>query len=120
MKVAIPTNNKNTISAHFGHAKGFMIFEYQNNSLASKEYRMNDAAEQSHEGKAHAGKHKKIAELLNDCDIITGGGMGRGMYNGLTRAGKTVIITDVKHIDEAAESASKGELKHIDELCCNH
>jgi len=76
MKVAIPSDDRLTITQRTGQSKGFMVYEVENNSVVHAEYRVNTQKEHD-ETEEHS--HAQIIELLNDVDILLVAAIGKYM-----------------------------------------
>lgn len=128
MKIAVPSDDSINLARHFGRAVGFKIFEIENNAIKSSEYRKNTFTghskglhvEHHHGEHGHNHSHKGILDGLFDCEVVIAGGMGRRAYNDLVNAGKQVFVTQAKNAEDAIKSFLSDELKHDDEICCEH
>jgi predicted Fe-Mo cluster-binding NifX family protein len=118
MKIAVASNDGNTILSHFGRARGFVIVEVEDGKLKNKRYVPNTFTGHAmglHHGGEHHG-HENIIAALSDCEVIISHGMGKRLYDDLTRAGKQVYVTDETQVDKAIELYLNGKLKNVSEL----
>jgi predicted Fe-Mo cluster-binding NifX family protein len=76
MKVAIPSDNQETITKRTGQSKGFMVYEVNNGKIVHSEYREN-TLEQHDDEAEHS--HVQIIELLRDVDILLVAAIGKHM-----------------------------------------
>jgi len=76
MKVAIPSDNRETITKRTGQSKGFMVYEVSNGKIIHSEYRENTMNEHDEEAE-HS--HSQIIELLKDVDILLVAAIGKYM-----------------------------------------
>ena len=76
MKVAIPSDNWETITKRTGQSKGFMVYELNNGKIIHSEYRENTMEEHDEEAE-HS--HRQIIELLKDVDILLVAAIGKHM-----------------------------------------
>ncbi len=129
-KIAFPTGNGKTITPHFGRAKYFLIAEIQGKEVISRQLREND----SHKGMPHHHHehghhhdhhhehspedehrhriaHGRLAQILDDVDIIIATQMGPRAYDDFVSKGYTVILTDIRSIDDALKAYLDGKLK---------
>ncbi len=141
MKIAIPSNDGVTISAHFGRSKGFIIAEINDNQVISKNYLYNDFTHHSHahhnhndinahhhshehhnhnDSDAHHHSHDGVFEALKDCEAVISRGMGRLLYDELVSNNKTIFITNINDVDESLMEFIKGNLDNNPENCCTH
>ncbi len=131
MKIAIPSNNKQTICGHFGRTAGFMIYEIADNKIVNQEYRPNTFTghaqgkhqEHNHQqghGHGHGHSHSGILSALHDCEIVIAGGMGRRLLDDLTQNNKKVFVTKEANIKIAVEAFINQKLDHNENSCCDH
>ncbi|MCK4667857.1 hypothetical protein KAU33_13960 [Candidatus Dependentiae bacterium] len=133
MKIALVSEDKVNVSEHLGGAPYFIVVEVQDKVVTGKEDREkpghdNFAVEEEHPQtgeKGHHGigqqateRHKKIYEVIKDCDALIARRMGLGAYEDMTNFGLNVIATDVKTIDEAVSLYLDGKLVHIKDRIC--
>lgn len=126
-KIAIVTDDGQTISAHFGRAAYYMVITVENGQVTGRERREKPAHEHGHggrqggmvtlqdsgaaQGDAPEGDHHgPMIEAIRDCQVAVGRGMGQPMYERLTAAGIQPVLTDVREIDEAVRQYVAGEL----------
>jgi predicted Fe-Mo cluster-binding NifX family protein len=99
MKIALPTNDGEMLSPHFGRSAGFIVFEAEAGRISGRELRVNkphdESAGQCAGGEDHgADHHSWIARILGDCDLIICAGIGWRAAEALKAAGvKDVLIT---------------------------
>ncbi len=123
MKIAIASDDKKTISAHFGRTAGFVVFEIENKEKKTQEYRPNTFTGHSRglEGADHGvDRHGPILEALKDCDIVISHGMGRRIYDDLTQAGIQAVVTDQTLVENALALYLEGRLVDHPEISCLH
>jgi predicted Fe-Mo cluster-binding NifX family protein len=103
MKIAIGTDDKETIrKGHFGQSRHYLIIEFLNGEIVSREYRRNPDATGEH-GKYHQDQANKILELLSDCSLFMAKRMGKTALAKLAARGIDCIITEIDPIDQAVE-----------------
>ena len=103
MKIAIGTDDQKTIrKGHFGHSLHYLIIEFLNGEIVSREYRQNADATSEH-GQYHHGQAEKILELLSDCSLFMAKRMGKTSLAKLAAHGIDCIITAIDPIDQAVE-----------------
>ncbi len=76
MKIAIPSDNRETITKRTGQSKGFMVYEVNNGKIIHSEYREN-TLEQHDDEAEHS--HVQIIELLRDVDFLLVAAIGKHM-----------------------------------------
>lgn len=123
MKIAVITDNSETISSHFGRAQYYDVFTVKDDQIIAKETRPKTGHShfaKEHHGRQHekvhgtnpASRHRHITmiEPIRDCDIVIAGGMGVGAYQSLTANRIRPIVTDMSDIKEALNSYLAGTL----------
>ena len=127
MKIAIVTDDEQTISQHFGRASLYVVFMVDNGKITGKESRPKmghshfaaaEGARHEHSGPhgfdaASQKKHASMAETIADCQVLITGGTGRGAYESLKSYKIEPVITDVQNIDEAVKLQIEGKLTNL-------
>ena len=98
MKIAVVTDDGQTISRHFGRAALYAVVTVVDGAVVARELRpksaphrqpdghANEPAE-DHTGPAARDKHLAMVGPIGDCSWVVAGGMGRGAYTHITAAG---------------------------------
>ena len=124
MKIAVVTDDHETISAHFGRAQYYMVFTVEDNKVVRKEIREKAnhsqfAGEHHHHGEqgdSHGmdpgsqRRHGMMMETVSDCQVLIARGMGQGAYNNLSERGIKPVLTDIQQIQEALDAYLFGTL----------
>ncbi len=119
MKIAVVTDDGETISQHFGRAPYYAHLTVENGQVTGQEQREKLAhhhgpGEHQHEGGHHgpdaAATHGQMLSPIGDCQVLLARGMGYGAYQRLQQAGIRPIITDVREISEAVRQYLDGGL----------
>lgn len=136
MKIAIVSDDGETICAHFGRAAYYVVAEIENGEVVGKEMRekfghqqvMADSPQsESHQkhGSSSEGhgtdpaaqqRHRIMAEAIQDCQVLIAGGMGSGAYTSMQNAGIEVFVTSLMNIDDAIQKYIHNNLSHQDDL----
>lgn len=143
MKIALVSNNGIQISPHFGRAKSFIVVTLKDGQEVARELRTKPAHQICHGGdhdhshdQGHSqpimgpdevdqmgsltpstsGHHGAVLELISDCSVVIGGGMGMGMERHLQAAGIQPILTSIRPVNAALKAYLAGTLKHQPEL----
>ncbi len=119
-KIAIPTDDSETISRHFGQARAILVVTLDNGEIIDQELRElpndgeHDHHHHSHEhGHAHSNPaHMAKFDYVRDCQVFIGGGMGQPAMQRLQSMGLQVALTDHKHIADLLEEIKTGQVKH--------
>ena len=121
MKIAVASDDRISISNHFGRTKGFMVFNLKDNKIEDYEYRVNDFtghARNQHD-EAVQDKHSTIVDHLKDCQVIVTRGMGQRLYDDLKNADVEVYITNENGVDSAVEQYINDELDNNPDKSCS-
>jgi predicted Fe-Mo cluster-binding NifX family protein len=124
MKIAAGTDDKFTISKHFGLAAFYWVVPIEDDLIAAEEKR--EKLGHTHfSGEEHTERHSvnqhsfdSAAQLLHaqmigaiqDCDVILARGMGASAYESICQAGFIPVLTDVETIDLAVQQYLAGIL----------
>jgi len=124
MKIAFITDDKKTISQHFGRAPFYLIITLEEGKETGRETR--DKMSHTHFAKESHGqpapeaqrgfsaesqsKHARMAAAIQDVDVLVCGGMGGGAYHSMKSNNITPIVTDVVDIEEALGLYLDGKL----------
>ncbi len=112
MKVAFPTEDGQTISAHLGRAPFYIVAEYEGEEAAHLEQRGKTfhGEEQQHEGESHMSHAQAMFQPVADCQVIISGGMGQPAYEQAVSQGFQVILTGEKSISSGLQAFREGKL----------
>jgi len=127
MKIAIVTEDGETISRHFGRAPFYLVVTVDKGTVVKRDRRdkagHTQFAGHGHEHEQHAEgasghgfdsesreRHGRMVSAITDCSVLLAGGMGAGAYESLKQAGITPIVTDVEKIEEAVAAYLAGTL----------
>ena len=131
MKIAIASNNEQTVAYHLGRAQGFVVVEIEDGQVKGKTYRLVSGVEPVGAGHQHRhgrgcceeeGGHQHrhgrgearglaVASTIQDCDAVIARGAGPGMVRNLSLAGKKLYLTEITSVDEAVAAYLKGEIQ---------
>jgi predicted Fe-Mo cluster-binding NifX family protein len=110
MKIAFPSSDGKTISAHFGSAPIYVVFTIEDQKIILQETRQNQSdAHSNHEEHKH---NLSKFELLSDCQTVIAGGMGENAFLHLKKMDITVFLVQEKNIHYAISSFLSGKLIH--------
>ncbi len=127
MKIAVVTDDEQTICQHFGRARFYTVVTIENGKVVNKE-RRNKAghhvagmqhASQASDGERHGfdanaqASHNSMMANITDCQLVIAGGMGWGAQESLKQAGIAVHMTDVENIEEAVRLYLEGKLPNL-------
>ncbi|MCW5977509.1 MAG: hypothetical protein KIT09_05505 [Bryobacteraceae bacterium] len=113
MKIAVATDDKLTVSGHFGRSKYFAVFDVEGGVTKDRQVRPNrftahgrGLCRQGHHGRGgHDHDHGGILEALKDCEAALCGGMGWRAAADLSAHGIRPVAVDPGLPLEAAVSA---------------
>ncbi len=122
MKIALVTDDGQTISAHFGRARAYLVITVENGVVVRRETRPKSAphlegaghgGDGSHEGAAADARHDDMIAPISDCEYLVARGMGRGANDRISAAGVRPIVTDLVDPDEAALACAAGQITNL-------
>ncbi len=114
MKVAIATDDKVSISHHFGRTLGFRVFEIKDNKIIKEEYRQNIGKSN---GQCGSCDHSSMITNIKDCNLVICYGMGQGIYNDLVKNNIMAVITEEHTVEDAINCLIKDDLvNRLDKL----
>lgn len=133
MKIAVITEDGNTISQHFGRAPYYLVFTIENNAITGKELRDKIGHRQfasdshdhdaEHDPRGHGfgahseAKHVRMIESIQDCQVIIVRGMGRGAYLAMEQANIRPFVTELADAETAVNAYLDGTLiDHTEQL----
>lgn len=140
LRIAAVTDDGQTISAHFGRARAYLVCTVEDGRVVAEELREKAghhtfAAGGAHDHQHghhdhhdhHAGghgtgpgavaRHAAMTEPVRDCAVVLACGMGRGAYLALQEAGLEPFVTSETRIAEAVRAYLAGELvNHTERL----
>jgi predicted Fe-Mo cluster-binding NifX family protein len=121
-KIAVVSDDEQTISQHFGRARGYVVLTLENGHVEKREFRDKlghaDFGGQHHYdhqhdvGPSEEHRHGMMFAPIADCEVCVVGGMGVGAYENLRSLGIRPIVTDVRSIDEALQAFVEGRLEN--------
>lgn len=108
MRVAVASQDGESISAHFGRCACFIIFDAEDGTVLRKELRKNTHTSHA-QGNCHASghsdqphSHAAVVQALQDCQAALCYGMGWRAADDLMRNGIKPVIVDRKRTPEEA------------------
>jgi predicted Fe-Mo cluster-binding NifX family protein len=102
-RIAIPSDDRSTVSPHFGRTSGFLVFTWNGAELSSDYRAIAATPRESCCGSEGESRHESILNAIRDCDVVIAGGMGGGMLAALYEAGIEVAMSSVLNARDAAE-----------------
>lgn len=109
MKIAFPSDDRSTISAHFGRATTYVVVDTESDSAWETLDKAHHGSEHGHHAEG-GGLHQAMFAPLADCQVLVTRGMGQPAYNEAVALGLNVILTDEKSIQAALEAYRQGTL----------
>jgi len=131
MKIAVITDDGKTISQHFGRAQYYLVATVENGQVINHELRdklghanfANEPHDPEIPGQPHGfslasqDRHARMAQTINDCEVLLCRGMGMGAYESMKVYGIRPIVTDIAAIDDAVKAYIEGSIvDQIDRL----
>ncbi len=128
MKIAIASDDRITVTQHFGRTRGFVVVTLDGET-DSREYVENRhtqhvlGEEHNHTSQpqhAHGHSHDGILRALEGCSMVVAGGMGRRLRDDMDRVGVSAVITDQQTVDGVISALKAGSLQDHAGRSCNH
>lgn len=118
MKIALITDDHQTISAHFGRAQFYEVFTIEAGKVAARETLVKSNPQIVNIGGGHEPEgehphnhdHNAMITPISDCQVLLAGGMGMGAHLSLKEHGIQPIITDIREIQAAVDAYLMGTL----------
>jgi predicted Fe-Mo cluster-binding NifX family protein len=124
MRIAIVTDDGETIQQHFGRATHYLVLTIEDGQVIERELRpklghaqlaaehsIEETSDQPHGfGAGARHRHGRMMESIRDCRILIAGGMGQGARASLTELGVQPILTELRSIEQAVSSLLAGTL----------
>lgn len=125
IKIAVVTEDKRTVSPHFGRASYYLVYSTEGDSILEKEIRAKAGhhtftegsghTHSHHHGEHHHGghhhgshhpdqKHNRMVETILDCEVLIVGGMGAGARRAMESAGIKACSTELEEAEEAVRA----------------
>jgi predicted Fe-Mo cluster-binding NifX family protein len=126
MKIAVVSDDAQTIGANFRRAQYYLIYTIDYGKIIMRETRTRpgqkkvngEKLEQHNEPHPTAPhsktRHSNIMDVIMDCDVLLIRGMGKDAYEDLKIRSIQPIITDIQEVQAAVEAYLSGNL--IDHL----
>ncbi len=114
-KIAFPTDDGKTISAHLGQAQYFQIITLDGNQVVKSEsvdkllHHHPEAHHAEHEGHG-AHNHQEMFAPLEGCQVLIAGGMGGPAFQHLQEMGLEIYLTRHKEISAALAAYLAGQM----------
>lgn len=104
MRIAVPTNDGETVSGHFGRSRKFLVFEVEGGRVVRRVAQDNAGPNGEH-------SHGGVLRALDGCDVVIAARMGDGMATALEARGvKRVNAGEARTAEEAVQAYLRGEL----------
>jgi len=135
VKIAVVTDDNETISYHIGRAMKFSVLTVDEGQIVSREIRertghldyqlersKGQTRHQGDPGETGDGRHSGAdhwswLKLIFDCKVVLTRGMDQRAYIGLRCMGIQPIITDIPEIKKAVQAVIDGNIKnHLERL----
>ena len=130
MKIALVSDDEQTISQHFGRATNYVVVSIEHEKVIARKtlpkpglchsaFRQHGTHGYSSDSRGKGfgfqarDGHEQMFENIKDCDILVTRGMGRGAYLDLRQLGVKPIVTDIADIETAIHAI-------LDDTIINH
>ena len=123
MKIAMPTDDRKTLAAHFGRAAEFAVYETGDGDAKLLEFRPNvhahaagpqgQGADRGQGGRAG----RDFEQGLAGVETLICRGMGRRAEEACAAMGTRVVFTNENDLDDTAKKFARGELAEGEASC---
>jgi predicted Fe-Mo cluster-binding NifX family protein len=127
LKIAVVSDDGQTVSEHFGRAPYYVVLDVEDGRIMTRETRekaghLTFAVQHHHEpgpgerrgyAPGSESKHQAMAETIGDCQALLTGGMGWGAFESMRTRNIEPVVTDVRDVDEAALRFARGDLPNL-------
>ena len=105
MKIAIPTNDRVSITKRTGRTKEFAVYEIANGAVINTQYHTNPHTHEdhNHDHGEHTHSHAEITDLLSDCDLMVVQMVGNHMKRDLDAGALKYEITKETDLGKIVE-----------------
>ncbi len=121
-KIAFVTDDGIIISSHFGRALYYEIVTLED-GIVTKRERIPKAGHHSFAhslGHGHTYKHGQMLSPISGCQLLVARGMGIGASQHCDVMGISVLLTDMKTIDDTIKAIVAGTAQHNEKRLHNH
>lgn len=126
MKIAVATDDFNTITGHVGRCNGFLVYEIEEKKILAVEKRENSfthhkTSDQHEHNHNHGHSHSALVNGLSDCSTLICTSAGWRLKDDFESAGKELIFTSENDGKLAAQKFIDGTLEiNVDGACRAH
>ncbi len=123
MKIAVATEDGQSVSQHFGRAPYYAVITIEDGVIAGRELRprstphLAGAPRDVHTetgphgiGPEAQARHDQMAQAISDCVALIAGGMGQGAHDRFAALGLKPVVTELPTVDAAALAYARGQL----------
>ncbi|HVP23208.1 MAG TPA: hypothetical protein VMS77_04790 [Conexivisphaerales archaeon] len=114
MKVAVATDDGRSVSQDLASAKFFVIRSVRPPTPPGRELRLKPRWVESRwstEPEGAIGQlAREIVSSTEDCHLVVAGGAGTELHQGVVRAGRRVVLTDLVFVSDVFSSVTRGTL----------
>lgn len=116
MKIAVVTDDGETISAHFGQAALCAVFTIEDEQIATRELREKPHHAAHEHGHDHdhqyrsGGLFREFLPMIDDCQALISRGMGQRAFENLRQAGIEAVMTDIRDVETAVQAYLDGSI----------
>lgn len=122
MKIAVASDDGQTIAMHFGRTNGFVVYRVDEEGNVIEDYYMQNrfTGHVTGESGHTTDKHATILEALSGCKAVIARGMGRRIYMDLQSAGIEPFIVKESIARQALNLYLNNALKDNPDKGCDH
>jgi predicted Fe-Mo cluster-binding NifX family protein len=114
MKIAFPTRDNESMVAHFGNMKRFLVVDIVDGAEAGR--REHDMSGMPACGDPSASRPDYVVGVVKDYDVVIANGIGAPLVNKMQQAGVEVVLTSNLSIADALAAYVAGTLENEADL----
>ena len=114
MKVAVATDDGRSVSQDLASAKFFVVRSVRPSNPPGRELRLKPRHVESKWGSKDepslALLAREMVSSTGDCHLLVAGGASRELHEGIVRAGRRMVLTDLVFVADVFKAAAEGNL----------
>lgn len=128
MKIAVASDDRESVSGHIGRVNGFLIYNVEDGKIVERNYLENTFTNhgRGHEhghggghGHSHGNGHSRLIEALSDCSTLIFSSGGWRLIDDMRAAGIKPFLTSESSAETAVEKFLSGTLEESEEGECH-
>ena len=120
MKIAVPSDDQAHVAAHFGRARGFLVYDVVGTVAKREEYRITSHHHEHDHGcgSGCGARHESVLGALAGCEVVIARGIGEHMRDEILGCGMEIFVTDKQNAQAAVDQYLWNGVPESASLCC--